>query len=123
MVFPSLIQGTSDPLVKIYRNEKKSMFKTKVIKKTLNPEWNQSFTVENVVRPDDISTAPLNLKFGVEDWNQVKSNKPLGIATVDVWKVLADGGGRADLWLDGLKVKDKVVEGKVRVVLEFEPKA
>jgi Ca2+-dependent lipid-binding protein len=56
--------GTSDPFVTVRLNTK-TIFKTKVIKKTVTPEWKESCEI----RLDDRTTS--KLQFEVSDWNQV----------------------------------------------------
>lgn len=61
------INGFSDPYVLIEGNigTQKVNFKSKVIKKTLNPQWNQIFELDNVKLSDLDSSS---LKFSFMDW-------------------------------------------------------
>lgn len=54
--------GKSDPFVKVYLNGE-SFFKTKTKKKTLDPEWNESTTIDIDSRVQSI------LRFKVSDWD------------------------------------------------------
>src|SRR6266545_642909 len=67
--------GTSDPYVEFVLDGKR-VFKSKVMKKTLNPVWDESF---------DVMIPSRTLAFfylELYDWNQVQSSELLG--TVEV---------------------------------------
>ncbi|KAI5963517.1 TCB1 [Candida pseudojiufengensis] len=73
--------GFSDPFIKLYLNtEKNSFFKTKTIKKTLDPKWNQKTTVEVANLYDSV------LKFVCYDWDMADANDLLGTGLVDLNK-------------------------------------
>lgn len=59
--------GFSDPYTKVEVNygTKKVSYKTKIIKKTLNPEWNETFVVPNFTNEDLSNTS---IKFVIFDW-------------------------------------------------------
>ncbi|CAG8492979.1 2591_t:CDS:10 [Racocetra fulgida] len=70
--------GTSDPFAYIYLNEEK-IYKTKHVKKTLNPVFeNEDFTVNVLSRTSD--------KFHIEiwDWNKIEISTKLGTGTLDL---------------------------------------
>src|SRR3954467_2462691 len=69
--------GTSDPFVEFILDGKK-VFKSKVIKKTLNPVWDESFDVAITSRT--LSVFYLELY----DWNQVQSSELLGTAEISL---------------------------------------
>ncbi|KAI5950806.1 TCB1 [Candida jiufengensis] len=73
--------GFSDPFMKIYLNtEKDSFFKSKTVKKTLDPKWNQSSQVEVANLYDSV------LKFVCYDWDMADANDLLGIGFVELSK-------------------------------------
>ncbi|KAG0364694.1 hypothetical protein BGZ54_007262 [Gamsiella multidivaricata] len=69
--------GASDPYL-IFKVNGKDVYKSEVIKKTLNPEYNENFVLPIVSRADD------QLSFEVFDWNQVSTAKSLGVGTIDL---------------------------------------
>eukprot|EP01080_Neovahlkampfia_damariscottae_P006512 gene6512-10520_t len=82
------IGGTSDPFVEIsFGKEQK---KTKTIKKTLNPQWNETFDFH----VKDMS-APIFLS--VYDWDLLSSKDKMGQVVVTLTSLKA--GLNKDLWL------------------------
>lgn len=75
--------GTSDPFVTVKLNNK-TIFKTKVIKKTVTPEWKESCQVNL----EDRMTS--KLQFEVSDWNQVMMAESLGKVDIDLPQLVAD---------------------------------
>ncbi|CCD25572.1 uncharacterized protein NDAI_0F02540 [Naumovozyma dairenensis CBS 421] len=74
--------GYSDPYVKLYlNNNEKSFFKTKISKKTLNPVWNESTTLQI---NDRVNTF---IKFKVVDWDGALSNDLLGWAMLPLSQI------------------------------------
>lgn len=69
--------GASDPYV-VFKINGKEVHKSEVIKKTLNPEYNEKFIVGVGSRADDQFT------FEVFDWNQLSTAKSLGTASLDL---------------------------------------
>ncbi|ORX90809.1 C2 calcium-dependent membrane targeting, partial [Basidiobolus meristosporus CBS 931.73] len=53
--------GLSDPYVRV-RSGRKALYKTKAIKKTLEPKWNETFTIP-------LNGTPMKLNFSVRDRN------------------------------------------------------
>eukprot|EP01126_Amoeba_proteus_P015425 TRINITY_DN1696_c0_g1_i14.p1 TRINITY_DN1696_c0_g1~~TRINITY_DN1696_c0_g1_i14.p1 ORF type:complete len:109 (-),score=7.38 TRINITY_DN1696_c0_g1_i14:219-545(-) len=80
--------GTSDPFARFaicrphnratysQRNSKETSFKSKIIKKTLNPTWNEQFDVPSLFR-DDILVIDL-----LDDDGVGRASDPLGSAFV-----------------------------------------
>lgn len=70
--------GRSDPYV-IFQDNGMEMARTKVVKRTLNPTWNQ-------VLPDVVIKSRLthDYVFNVRDWDQVSASDPLGVAHVNL---------------------------------------
>jgi Ca2+-dependent lipid-binding protein len=94
--------GTSDPYVKVYisGSNKKSMYKTTCLKKTLDPVWEkEAFTL----------STPVTLKFCIIDKNVISSDVPLGFVLVNLatvfgendkfedWYTIQDGSGTLHL--------------------------
>jgi Ca2+-dependent lipid-binding protein len=56
--------GKSDPFVKLYINDKsESFYKTRTMKKTLNPQWNEKTSIEVKNRVNTV------IKFKILDWD------------------------------------------------------
>ncbi|GMM53744.1 Tcb3 protein [Maudiozyma humilis] len=69
--------GYSDPFVLIYVNRQK-VFKSKIIKKTLDPVWNEKVAVQIP------SLSKSELLFNVMDWDRAGDNDELGVTTLDL---------------------------------------
>lgn len=71
--------GTSDPYCKVYVGGGVGvMKKTKVIKKNLNPVWNEEFNFTVQKGP------PFNLRVVVYDYDSTGKDDPIGTATVNL---------------------------------------
>ncbi|KAI9005916.1 hypothetical protein BC832DRAFT_555623 [Gaertneriomyces semiglobifer] len=68
--------GTSDPFCAVSYNGHK-LHKTKVIKKTVNPQWKESFSTA-------VSPREAGIEFTIKDWNPVRRDVELGKVKVDV---------------------------------------
>ncbi|KAF9436033.1 hypothetical protein BGZ76_004991 [Entomortierella beljakovae] len=69
--------GLSDPFV-VFKVNDKEAHKSEVVKKNLNPEFNETFTIPINSRAEDEVT------FEVFDWNQVQTAKSLGTGSIDI---------------------------------------
>jgi len=69
------VTGSSDPYVTIRIGETK-VYRTAVIKRTVEPQWNESFEI----LVDDLDSVVLHMQ--VKDWNVAQVNKVLGTAAV-----------------------------------------
>ncbi|KAF9581003.1 hypothetical protein BGW38_002137, partial [Lunasporangiospora selenospora] len=101
--------GASDPYV-VFRVNGKDVYKSEVIKKTLNPEYNESFVVPIASRDDDQFT------FEVFDWNQISTAKSLGLGALDLRNI--------QLVLPNeflVKLRNKQNQGEVQVKIKFMP--
>jgi Ca2+-dependent lipid-binding protein len=89
--------GTSDPYVKVMHN-KKEILKTQVVKKNLNPSWNETVSIPNV------AVDGLVLLFDVKDYNRIGANVTIGEIEVNVAKHLNLETGQlsADFWTEPL---------------------
>lgn len=74
--------GKSDPYIDLYLNtDEEPFFKTKKIKKTLDPKWNETTKVEVANRYDSV------VKVVCMDWDALEKNDLLGIGYLDLSKV------------------------------------
>lgn len=106
--------GTSDPYAVIKSNFNKQQFKTKTIKKTLCPEWNQTFEFYT-------SKPTGHILIKVWDKDRWTSDDLLGEAVIPVKK--AESGEVVDEWYvltNEPKKKDKnQPPGEIRVKLHY----
>ncbi|KAI9029637.1 C2 domain-containing protein [Phycomyces nitens] len=72
--------GTSDPFVRV-RIGKSHAYKTKHIKKTLTPVWNESFKYP-------VPSTPIAIDFKVKDYNRFSSSVDLGECQWNLWSLL-----------------------------------
>ena len=78
--------GTSDPFVRLHvGNAVKEALKTKVLKKTLNPEWNQTFNL----RIDSYKRRE-SLQIECFDYDLVGSNDSLGKANIGLGQLVPE---------------------------------
>ncbi|CDO75883.1 hypothetical protein BN946_scf184672.g16 [Trametes cinnabarina] len=94
--------GKSDPFVVFHLNGQR-VYKSQTKKKTLNPEWNESFTVQ---------------VLEVFDWNQIEQAKSLGSAKIDLESLEPFTAVERSLPLSHAKHGEK---GEIRVRLLFTP--
>ncbi|KAF9568534.1 tricalbin [Agrocybe pediades] len=69
--------GKSDPYAVFYLNGEK-IFKSQTKKKTLTPEWNETFTVSV---PSRIAA---DFSLEIFDWNQIEQAKSLGVGKINL---------------------------------------
>lgn len=74
--------GTSDPYARV-RYGSKVVYKTKTVKKTLQPEWNESFSLK-------VSEGRSQLDIKVKDKNTL-NDVDIGDCTLDVYSVVQNG--------------------------------
>ncbi|KAF7975752.1 hypothetical protein HWV62_8539 [Athelia sp. TMB] len=103
--------GKSDPFVVFSLNGQK-VFKSQTKKKTLNPEWNENFTVSVPSR------VGANFTVEVFDWNQVEQAKSLGSGTIELADLEPFQGTESHIVLSTPKGGQK---GEVRIRLMFQP--
>lgn len=98
--------GKSDPyVVGILHN--KEVFKTKTVKKTLDPEFNETFSIPVKSR----SRQPLTLKLF--DWDMVGDNDPLGDVVIELQHLPPEQEVVQDFKLN--------TQGSVKIGLNFKP--
>ncbi|KAG7910329.1 hypothetical protein KL907_001220 [Ogataea polymorpha] len=106
--------GKSDPFTKVYLNDEE-IFKTKTIKKTLDPEWNQetSFEVDNRVNSV--------LRFKVSDWDfGLEQDDKLGEVKLNMSEINPFAEGVQEMTLP-LKDDDGEPAGELVVAFSFKP--
>lgn len=95
--------GTSDPYC-IVRLNNERVHKTKVLKKNMNPKWNDSLTIHLTNR------ASSRLFVEIKDWNQFEDHKTLGYVALDCARMAVDERIELKYQLadeDGVQVVDK----------------
>ncbi|KAF9650690.1 tricalbin [Thelephora ganbajun] len=103
--------GKSDPFVVFTLNGQK-VFKSQTKKKTLSPEWNETFAA---MIPSRVAA---DFHLEVFDWNQIEQAKSLGIAKINLEEIEPFQGVEKTLPLSLEKHGEK---GWVRVHLNFQP--
>lgn len=103
--------GTSDPYVVFTLNEQK-VHKTKVIKKTLTPTYNEHFETQVPSRTGGLFTCE------VFDWNQIENAKRLGHGTIDMAKLEPFQNSTVAIPLESDKGK---AAGTIRIRMVFRP--
>ncbi|KAI0336165.1 tricalbin [Cubamyces sp. BRFM 1775] len=103
--------GKSDPFVVFHLNGQR-VYKSQTKKKTLNPEWNENFTVQVPSR------AGSDFQLEVFDWNQIEQAKSLGVAKIDLESLEPFTSVERSIPLTHVKHGDK---GEIRVRLLFTP--
>eukprot|EP00092_Neocalanus_flemingeri_P001913 GFUD01002043.1.p1 GENE.GFUD01002043.1~~GFUD01002043.1.p1 ORF type:complete len:1721 (-),score=424.93 GFUD01002043.1:78-4745(-) len=78
-----LMGGNPDPYVQVALNQNHKELKTKTVKNTQNPVWNDDFRFE--IPLADISQKTLSLK--VFDWDRLSKNDPIGEVQIPLWQV------------------------------------
>lgn len=78
--------GLSDPYIKVKIHGEKdiTIYKTKTMKKTLNPFWNELFVVPIPVVVDP--QRRFELEFTVKDQNFLSGSEVIGLLKLDIWK-------------------------------------
>ncbi|EFC42073.1 predicted protein [Naegleria gruberi] len=98
---------SSDPYVEIQASNDKKILKTKVIKKNLNPVWNEEFII-------DLENPKLDtLQFTVKDWDRFSKDDPLGKCKIVNFSNFMMGQTN-DLWLN---LQDSETDAKLHVVV------
>eukprot|EP01135_Chromosphaera_perkinsii_P004098 Nk52_evm5s270 gene=Nk52_evmTU5s270 len=86
--------GTSDPYVRVIFNGEK-IYKTKTIKKTINPVWGEKLLIPMVNRAADSAL------FIVKDWNLATKAVSIGMCEVQFkdYLMTAEEGDAIDIWV------------------------
>lgn len=106
--------GKSDPYVKLYLNtDKESFFKSKKIKKTLNPTWNESTSVAVLNKYDSI------IKVVAYDWDVgPEQDDLLGIGYMKLSEMKKEGETEITV---PFKDEDENDAGEAHFKLSFKP--
>lgn len=89
--------GTSDPYVKVYLNNKK-IYKSHTIQGSLNPVWNETVLTQINMMIDV-------LRFEVIDWNRIESNQLISFVEIPLY-FLTEGFTETNLHLiDAVKLR------------------
>ncbi|KAF5313977.1 hypothetical protein D9611_006774 [Ephemerocybe angulata] len=103
--------GKSDPFA-VFTLDGAKVFKSDTKKKTLNPEWNESF---DLTVPSRVGS---EFKVELFDWNQIEQAKSLGEGVIDLARIEAFELSEQNIPLYTPKHGQK---GHVRVRLVFQP--
>lgn len=111
---PSDLNGWSDPFVDVYLDKKK-IYRTKYISRTLNPRWNETFRYKYNNKKRGLNE---KLSFKIYDHDSIGTHDFLGQYQLDLSELI-DGK-----WIEGwfrLKTEDykENVRGYIRVKLQF----
>jgi hypothetical protein len=101
--------GNSDPYVKI-QLEKKTK-KTKIIKNTLYPEWNEYFILP-------VTNLSAQLVLTMYDWNRFGSHEFIGTASIPIGKIDESEQG-SDKWYELEEDDTGAANGVLRVRLQW----
>ncbi|CCM00332.1 uncharacterized protein FIBRA_02362 [Fibroporia radiculosa] len=103
--------GKSDPFVVFTLNGQK-VYKSQTKKKTLSPEWNESFPVQVPSR------VAADFTCEVFDWNQIEQAKSLGSGKIELADIEPFTATDCDILLSSAKHGQK---GSLKVRLMFQP--
>ncbi|KAF9183722.1 hypothetical protein BGZ51_003826 [Haplosporangium sp. Z 767] len=101
--------GASDPYV-VFKVNGKEIYKSEVVKKTVNPEFGENFVVPIASRAEDQFT------FEIFDWNQISTAKSLGTGALDLRNI--------QLVLPNeflIPLQNKFNQGELQLRLKFMP--
>eukprot|EP00759_Apiculatamorpha_spiralis_P056410 PhF_6_TR8013/c0_g1_i1/m.12418 len=102
--------GTSDPFVELRVGDQ--LRKSRIIKSTLNPEWNETFFFENVT-PQHV------LALHMYDWDAIGHNDSMGSASIMLSSLTVGEPTKKTLAV----IRDKEVMGKISVEIYIENKS
>ncbi|OZJ04432.1 hypothetical protein BZG36_02903 [Bifiguratus adelaidae] len=104
--------GFSDPYVKLYTRSG-VFFKTKIKKKNLAPEWNETTTLEV-----SQSTGPIMVK--VKDYNALQNDVDLGKVELDLWRLIEPKEDDVSVFEDWFNLEPPG-SGQIKIHLQFVP--
>lgn len=107
------LNGTSDPYVRAYYGTEEK-YRTCTISKTLNPVWNEKFTIFT----DDLN---IPLYFSVFDQDRVGRDEAMGTGRLDLWRLPFDQVYPATLDLEDEGRTDGKI-GTLKVNVTITPK-
>ncbi|KAI8064721.1 C2 domain-containing protein [Gongronella butleri] len=100
--------GTSDPFVRV-RVGSNEVYKTRVVKKNLRPEWNETFT-------QAIAPSPTLFDFKVKDHNKLHRAVDLGETRFNIWD-LVQPNFSFDQWIPLYPTGS----GEIHLRIDYEP--
>ncbi|TFK57601.1 tricalbin [Heliocybe sulcata] len=103
--------GKSDPFA-VFNLNGARVYKSQTKKKTLNPEWNESFIVQVASRVGS------DFEVEVFDWNQIEQAKKLGSGQIDLAELEPFEAVEKVIPLSHQKHGDK---GEIRIRMVFQP--
>lgn len=105
----------SDPYAKFYLDtSKEHVYKTETIKKTLNPDWNETFECPIASRIDNV------FRIEVYDWDQIGDDDHLGTAVIPLMDLDPMTSKALEISLNGPK-GDNGKSGTIQLRLLFKP--
>eukprot|EP01156_Anaeramoeba_ignava_P002757 Anaeramoba_ignava/a219449_53.p1 GENE.a219449_53~~a219449_53.p1 ORF type:complete len:533 (+),score=174.37 a219449_53:6-1604(+) len=111
--------GKSDPYCKVFYGKKKQ--KTKTIKKTLDPVWNEKLKFEKMKLDSD-------LEFEVYDWDRFGGDDPLGKTKISVRELVESNTNQPTIeyeqWQELVPIKSgQKAQGEIHIKLSIEIKS
>lgn len=103
--------GTSDPFVRLKVGKDHS--KTKHIKKSLDPQWNETFKFK-------VTEAPVGLELDVKDHNTLSSSVALGSFHANLWDILKVQPGQSAEAQQWFPISPPG-SGEIQIKLVFSP--
>lgn len=109
--------GLSDPFLVITLFDLK--VKTQIIRKTLNPEWNETFTL-----PLAGVTEQTMVQFVVMDWDRFSSDDYMGEVSISYKEIAAQAAQNKASWFSLISTTGEVVSGDIslKFLLQDAPK-
>lgn len=104
--------GKSDPYV-LFQLDGKTLARTKTVKRTLNPKFNE--TLPDLEVPSRLGHSYV---FNVRDWDQLSASDPLGKAHVNLAELQPNESHEMTLQLTGEGAK---ADSTITVCMEFRP--
>ena len=106
------VLSRSDPFCKVRVTTNPHFYKTKVIKNSLSPEWNDTFTWHVA----DYRQATLEIEMF--DWNEIQKNAEMARLSIPLTKAK---NGKVDEWFEMNPVEGVQKGGEIHVVISMEP--
>lgn len=105
------VLSRSDPFCKVSVTTNPHFYKTKVIKNSLSPEWNDSFQWH----VKDYRRASLEIEMF--DWNEIQKNAEMARVSIPLTKAK---NGKIDEWFGMTPVEGVVKGGEIHLVISME---
>eukprot|EP01119_Soliformovum_irregulare_P025917 TRINITY_DN971_c0_g2_i1.p1 TRINITY_DN971_c0_g2~~TRINITY_DN971_c0_g2_i1.p1 ORF type:complete len:450 (+),score=126.97 TRINITY_DN971_c0_g2_i1:112-1350(+) len=100
--------------------------KTKMIKGTLNPEWNSAITIFQGITAEHLQMIAKDAKIHIDvfDWNKIGKSEFMGTTSISLEGLVpvSEKGSQFEQWCQlGPRTKDDKVSGSILVRLEYDP--